>query len=118
MKTASASRRIGQRVLRTAGAAALALVLAGAMTAASAQSGRNGDRGSGDRGPQQVQPGDMSRRGDMRGTRDTPDRGQIGGGTYRQLSPEEREQLRRDIRDHGRDVYGDREQRRRSGPAR
>jgi hypothetical protein len=118
MKAVSTNQGIRQRILRIAGTVLLAVTLTGAMSAAWAQPGRNGDRRPGDRGPQQMQPGEMGRRGDMRDMRDMRDREQMRGGMYRQMSPEEREQLRRDIRDHGRDVYGDRDQRRRNGPPR
>jgi hypothetical protein len=121
MKAVSANQGIRQRLLRIGGTAVLAATLAGAMSAAWAQPGRGGDRGPGERGPQQTQPGEMGRRGDMQGMQGMQgmhDREQMRRGMARELSPEEREQLRRDIRDHGRDVYGDRDQRRRNGPPR
>jgi hypothetical protein len=64
--------------------------------------GRRGDRGEQMRPP--PQPPQPPR--DLR----PPDRGQNRPGPGH-LSPEQREQLRRDIYDHGRDIYRDRKRR-------
>lgn len=66
--------------------------------------GRRGDRGEQMRPPQPPPQRDAGR--DMR------DRNSGGPPRPGQLSPEERRQLRRDIYDHGRDIYRDRGNRR------
>lgn len=52
---------------------------------------------------------DFRRDGDLQ--RRQQDRMEGGQGQHGRLTPEERQQLRRDIREHGRDVYRDRPRR-------
>jgi hypothetical protein len=76
----------------------MAMTLAAAWPSHAQQgSGRRADRGESARPPQQPP-------GQGRDTRQRDDR----SGRQSQMSPEEREQLRRDIGNYGRDVYRDR----------
>lgn len=119
MKAVSTMPGTKQRILTIAGTAVLALGLALGAADASAQPGRNGDRPGRDADARQLQRGDMGRRSDPREHQREMmrEREDMRRGMHH-LSPEERRQLRRDIRDHGRDVYGDRDARRRNGPQR
>ena len=61
---------------------------------------------------QQLSPAERERlmrsRNDNRDNRDNPDKREDRGGQQdrRTMSPDERQQLRRDISDHGREIYG------------
>lgn len=100
--------RTMKRILSIAGALALALALAGAMSAASAQPGKSGERDMRDPAAQEMpRQGGMGRQSGMRGRDMRPGEDmQMRRGPHH-MSPEERQQLRQDIRNHGRDVYGD-----------
>ncbi len=81
------------RFVRVAGTVLLALTISGVTADAWAQGGNGNGRGSRDPDTRQAQPRqpDADRKRDSR------------------LSKEDRDQLRRDIRDHGQDVYRDRD---------
>jgi len=115
VKTVASQAGAKQRIVRIAGAALLALALCGAALDASAQPGRDGGRGNRDDGARQLQR-ERAEAMEQRRQQMMRERGEMRRGMH-ELSPEERQQLRRDIRDHGRDVYGDRD-RRRGGPPR
>lgn len=84
------------RFSRIAATVLLALMMSGVMSGASAQGGNGNGRGSRDPDarPSPPRQADVDRR------------------RRQELTPEEREQLRRDIREHGRDVYRDRDRNR------
>ncbi len=89
-------------------ALSLAAAVLAAGGAAIAQPGQGSGPGSREfRGPP---PGrDMPRRDDEWRRQHRDEWRQREMERRQQLSPEERRELRRDIRDHGRDVYGDRQ---------
>ena len=108
---ASLNGRAIKRFLRIAGM----VLLVAAVAPAWAQAGKNGRpmaepdrRGVGDQQREQ-------RREQMR--EQMREREDMRRGPH-DMSPEDRRQLRRDIRDHGREVYRDRDARRRNGPRR
>lgn len=103
------------RVAMIAGAALLALALCGIAPGASAQPGRSGERAPRDAGARQLER-ERAEAMEQRRQQTMRERGEVRRGMP-PLSPDERQQLRRDIRNHGRDVYGDRD-RRRGGPPR
>jgi len=80
------------RFVRIAGAVLIAFAMSSAVSGAWAQAGKGNGRGSDrDARPPQQRNGDANR------------------GRDSDWSKEDREQLRRDIRDYGRDVYRDRD---------
>jgi hypothetical protein len=96
------------RILGIVGAVALALTLAGAMSAAVAQPSKSGERSMRDPAMQEwPRQGGMGRDDNMRGRGREMRQGEMMGRGPHHMSPEERQQLRQDIRNHGRDVYGD-----------
>lgn len=114
MKAVSTRSGAKQRILGIAATVVLALALSGTMPVATAQPGKDGDRGARGPGSEQMQRGDMGRRDDMQNQRGMREREEMRRG-MQQMSPDERQQLRRDIRNHGREVYGDRDPRRGDG---
>jgi hypothetical protein len=81
------------RFIRIAGTVLLALAMSSAMSGAWAQAGKGNGRG--DRNPDDRQS--------------SPRQPDANRNRHHELSKEEREQLRRDIRNHGHDVYRDRD---------